>query len=266
MLKYTNIKFALISLLMFFVFGGIFTSCLSPKKIVYLGDVPDSVANGTPVGYTEATKYVDPVILPNDILSVAVQTMDQNEGNAPLSSTGSAVFNPLAGFLVDKNGNIEMSLIGFVKVGGLTTAEARELIKEKAKEFYKEPVINVRIANFDVYFLGNINHAGNITIPSEKVNILEAISLAGDLPLTAKRNNILLIRTEGEQKKFVRFNLLSTDIFHSPYFYLRQRDVIYVEPSKFIIESSDNRFSRNIGLITSAISFVTLLLAFRNFK
>ena len=265
MLKYTTLKLAGISLLLFMIFSGFFTSCISPKKVLYFTDLPDSVSNAGPIGSVEATKYVDPVILPNDILMITVQTMDQNEGNNPLSA-GVAIFNPLTGFLVDKNGIIEMSLIGFVKVAGLTTTEARELIKEKAKEFYKEPVINVRIANFDVYFMGSIGKTGNISFPAEKVNILEAISMAGDIPLSAKHNNILLVRTEGDQKKFVRFDIGSTNIFRSPYFYLRQRDIIYVEPNKYAIESSDNRLTRNIGLITTVVSFITLLLAFRNFK
>ena len=265
MSTYTLKKFAGISLLLFFVFSGFFTSCLAPKKVKFFNDIPDSVSNGAMVGSIEATKFVDPVIIPGDILLVALQTMDQSDGNTPLSAPG-GIFNPLSGFLVDKNGNIELSLIGFVKVGGLTTAEARELVKEKAKEFYKEPVINVRIANFDIYTMGDIGNAGAHSFPNERVNILEAIAAAGDLPLTAKHNNVLLIRTEGDQKKFVRFDVGSTDIFRSPYFYLRQRDMIYVEPNKFKIQSSDNRLTRNIGLVTTVVSFITLLLAFRNFK
>jgi polysaccharide export outer membrane protein len=239
---------------------------VAPKKVIYFTDVPDSASAINPYVVSNVTKYEDPVILPNDILNIVIQTSAQNESNSPISAMTTSMFNPLNGFLVDKNGNVELSLIGFVKVGGLTTAEARELIKNKAKEFYKDPVVNCRIANFDIVVIGDVFGPGTYTFPSEKVSILEAISAAHDLSLTGKKSNVLLIRTEGEQKKIVRLNLNSTEIFHSPYLYLRQRDVIYVEPSKYKIRASDLTFTRNLGIVSSMLSLVTLVLAFRNLK
>ena len=249
---------------MFIIWG--FSSCVTPKRVIYFNDIKDSSQVNKPYTIENVTKYVTPVIQSNDILMVTVLTSAQNETNTPTNPSTKATFDPLSGYLVDKNGNIELSLIGFVKVAGLTTAEARELVKEKAKEFYKEPVVNVRIANFDVYFLGEILVHGPISFPSEKVNILEALASAGDIPLTGKKSNVLLIRTEGDQKKLVRFDMNSSEIFKSPYFYLKQRDIIYVEPTKYRIQSSDNRISRNIAIVSSILSFATLVLAFRNIK
>ena len=240
-------------------------SCISTKKIVYFNDISDSASASHPVTI-ESMKYEDPKILPNDVLAITLQTIEQNEGNTPITTSSLGTFSPLNGFLVDKNGNIELSLIGFIHVGGLTTSEARELIKDKANEYYKQPVVNVRISNFEVNLIGDVSIPGPHLFPSEKVNIIEAIANGGDLTITGKRKNVLLIRTEGDTRKFIRLDLTSSDIFRSPYFYLRQRDILYVEPSKYKIETSDNRLTRNIGIITSVISVLTIFLAFRNFK
>ncbi len=141
-----------------------------------------------------------------------------------------------------------------------------EEAKRKAKEFYNDPVVNVRIANFDISVLGDVQKPGTINSPSEKVSILDAIALSGDLPLTAKRNNILLIRTEGDEKKFVRLDLNSDKIFQSPYFYLKQRDVIYVQPNKYKIQSSDQSFLRNLGIFSTLLSIAEIFIILNRYK
>lgn len=219
-----------------------------------------------PVVIQHTTPFVDPKIEPNDILSITVQTTAQNEGNAPMAANNLGGKDIYSGFLVDREGNVEVALIGFVHVAGLTTKEARELLKQKAKVFYKDPVVNVRIMNFDVMVLGDVAKEGNVTIPSEKASIVDVLGLAGDLNLTAKRKNILLIRTEGDEKKFVRFDMTSTRIFQSPYYWMKQRDIIYVEPSSYKVQNSDNSFLRYFSIGSSVISVVTLLFAFKVIK
>ncbi len=252
------------SLLFLFAMYSVMVSCVSVKKAKYFSDLPDTMSS--PIIIDPTSTYVDPKIESNDNLSITVQTVTQNAGNSPISSNSLGTFNPLSGYLVDKNGYVEISVIGFVKVGGLTTSEARELIKQKAKEFYNNPVVNVRIANFEIQMLGDVNRPGPINVPNEKVSILDAIAISGDLPLSAKKDNILLIRTEGNEKKFVRLNLNSSDIFKSPYFYLKQHDVIYVEPNKFKVQNSDGTFIRNLGVVSSIISLASLVLLFKSIK
>src|SRR5579884_1356803 len=104
------------------------SGCVSSKKIIYFNDLPDTIT--TPIVINRPTPFVDPKIESNDILAITVQTPVQNASNAPITSNASGTFSELNGFLVDKNGYVELSLIGFVKVGGLTTSEARELIKQ----------------------------------------------------------------------------------------------------------------------------------------
>ena len=252
-------------LLLVFILYILSSSCFSIKRVIYFGDVPDTIS--APLVMNQPALFIDPKIESNDILAITIQTIVQNDkSNTPTTSNSTGIFNPLNGFLVDKNGYIELSLIGFVKVSGLTTAEARELIKQKAKEFYNDPVVNLRIANFDVTVLGDVNHPGTVTLPSEKASIIDAIALSGDLSLTARRDNILLVRSIGDEKKFVRFDLNSSKIFQSPYFYLKQRDMIYVVPNKSKAQSSDNTFIRNLGIITSLISLASLIVVFKSIK
>jgi polysaccharide biosynthesis/export protein len=250
-------------LLLLFTIYILINSCVPIKKSVYYNDIPDSLAK--PLVITQY-KYEDPKIESNDILAITVQTAAQVVGNMPITSNAVGMFNPLNGFLVDKNGYVEIALIGFVKVAGLTTAEARELIKQKAKEMYNDPVVNVRIANFDIYVLGDVTKPGVINSTNEKISIMDALAMAGDMNITAKRGNVLLTRSIGDDKIFVRLNLNSSEVFRSPYFYLKQRDQIYVEPNRNKIQSSDNTLIRNLGILSSLLSIAELIVLFTHFK
>jgi polysaccharide export outer membrane protein len=241
-------------------------SCVPAKKFVYFNNLKDDSLEKVVVVQDSNGKYSEPIIQSNDILNVNIQTLVQNENNAPVEPTGSPSTNLLGGYLVDKNGYIELGLIGFVKVGGLTTTEARELIKHKAEVYYKEPAIRVRIANFEVKVLGDVVRPGVFNVASEKATVLDILAMAGDLNITAKRNNILLARTEGSQTKFVRLDLTSSSIFQSPYFYVQPRDYIYVEASNFKRQSSDNSFTRYLSYGSGVIGIISLLFLTRIIK
>ncbi len=255
-------------LFLLFVAYTFMTSCITNKKSIYFNDLKkDSLYPGPgPIVMDSITPFVDPKIEKNDVLAITIQTNSQNESNTPITTSSTGNFSALNGFLVDKNGYIELSLIGFIKVEGLTTTEAREVIKQRAKEFWIEPVVNVRIANFDIYLLGDVGRGGTINSASEKISIVDAIALAGDLQITARRDNILLIRSEGDVKKFVRFDIRSAQIFKSPYFYLKQRDIIYVEPRRDKVQSSDGTFGRYTTYFTTLVSLVSVMFAFRIIK
>ena len=255
-------------LLLLFIVSTCLTSCITNRKSIYFNDLKDdSLYPGPgPIVMDSVTPYVEPRIEKNDVLAVTIQTIGQNETNTPITSNSAGSFSALNGFLVDQRGYIELSLIGFIKVEGFTTTEVREMIKQRAKEFWKEPVVNVRIANFDIYLLGDIGKSGTITSTSEKISIVDAISLAGDLNITAHRDNILLVRTEGDQKKFIRFDMTSSKIFQSPYFYLKQRDLIYVEPRRDKVQSGDNSILRYFGYFSNIVTIISLLFAFRIVK
>ena len=272
-------------LLLLFAAYALMSSCISAKKIVYFKDLPDTFS--TPL-VKNATPFVDPKIETNDLLAISIQPrmqMVMGSPNSSNSSSPSGSGSSLSGagsspggannsggnsavntFPVDKNGYIDYFLIGPVKVGGLTTAEARELIKKKAEEFIKDPVVSVKITNFDISIFGDISATRTYTSPSEKVSILDAIVQGGDLQLSARRDNIMLIRTDGDKKIFARYDISSAKIFENPYYYLKQRDIIYVEPNKYKVQSSDQTFIRNLGILSSLISIASLILVYRSVK
>lgn len=214
--------------------------------------------------------FTDPVIQPDDILSVSIFTIDPmssavvnqaTSGQALGASSASTIGQQqISGYLVDKNGEIELAVLGKIKLVGLTTYQARDLIRTKAAELYKNPSVQVRFANFKITILGEVVRPAAYTLPNEKVNVLDAIGLAGDLTIYGKRDNVLLIRDNNGKKEFARFSLNSSDLFSSPYFYLKQNDVIYVEPNKARIASNNASRTQTFAILGSVLSVLIVLI------
>ena len=246
------------------------SSCRTNKKITYFQDTPDSLylspknISGIP--------YREPIIQPNDILQISILTLDPQVNNILAAanassftvqpgSTGAMPNSPAAvtGFLVDNNGCVELPVIGKIKVAGMSTSIARDTIHERVAVYYKNPVINVRFANFNITVLGEVARPATYVVPNEKVSILDAIGMAGDLTIFGKRENVLLIRDSSGVKQMVRFDLNSSATLLSPYFYLRQGDVVYVEPAKSKVASTDAAKTRNITLLASGLSLLVVI-------
>lgn len=264
-----NKKYPVFCLLAFAALIGL-QSCASYKKVPYFKNIPDSAymyQNGVTI---ETVPYTDVKLQPDDILQVSILTIDPTVGNNsgigtsmdmvpdPMSS-GTAGNKNISGYLVDKDGNIELPLAGKVKVAGLTTSQAREAIKQKASVFYKEPIVNVRLANFKVTILGEVLRPGNYLVASEKATVLDALGLAGDMTVYGKRENVMLLRREEGKQRVVRMNLNSTDLIGSPYYYLRQGDVVYVEPTKSKAAASDISMVRTYGIISTSLSLLIVI-------
>lgn len=242
------------------------SSCVSNKKIAYFQDIKSI----NQAKLDSATAFTEPIIQTDDILSINVFTLNPLTGAvvnqaaatpALGGNTNSSLTTQNTGFLVDKNGEVELSLIGKVKVVGLTTYQARELIREKASAVYKQPNVQLRFANFKVSVLGEVNAPSAYTLPNEKVSILDALSLAGDLTIYGRRENVLIIRDNNGKKEFARLDLNSSNIFNSPFYYLKQNDVIYVEPNKRKVSASNSAQIQTIGVIASVISVIVLAIS-----
>ncbi|SFW25671.1 polysaccharide biosynthesis/export family protein [Chitinophaga sancti] len=252
-------------------------SCSSPKNITYFKDIPDTINNRS----VELAAFVTPTIQADDILQVTIQTLDvattsmMNPGNSILATNGAS---PVAvpgvpstntpvpnSYLVDKNGYVVLPIIGKIMVAGKTTDQVRDEIKKGADQYYKDPVVVVRFANFKITVLGEVTRPAAYVMPNEKVSILDAIGMAGDLTIYGKRENVLLIRDNNGKKDFVRFNLNDSKLFSSPYFYLHQGDVVYIEPNKAKVNSTDMSQVRNISILTSVISVVIIAVSRINF-
>ncbi|MEJ7769434.1 MAG: polysaccharide biosynthesis/export family protein [Chitinophagaceae bacterium] len=247
------------------------SSCTTIQKISYFKDIPDSIFLAAK--NIQTTNFEEPVIQPNDILQVSILTLDPQVNTVlttsntasytlqPVMSTYPAGTSSVAGYLVDKNGMIEMPMIGKIAVSGMSSFALRELIHEKVSTYYNKAVVTVRIANFNITILGEVAKPAAYILPNEKTSILDAIGMAGDLTIHGKRENVLLIREINGQKQSVRFNLNSSKTFSSPYYYLRQGDIIYVEPTKSKAASTDTSKNRNIALLASGLSLLIVLFS-----
>lgn len=252
------------------------SSCVNQKKIAYFqkGNQPDTL--DLPKAYT-------PKIQPGDILSIMVgslnpiasgffnpystssATMDNGSSDGGSSgskgSGGSAANTSAPGFLVDSAGTIELPLIGSIEIAGMTTSEAREVIKSKLKSYLKEPTVNVRFLNYKISVMGEVMHPSVYVIPNETITLPEALSMAGDLTIFGRRDNILIIRNDNGKKEFGTVNLTSRNLFQSPYYYLHANDVVYVEPGKQRIAQTDRAY-QVIPLLLSAASLLIIILEF----
>ncbi|SFG62420.1 polysaccharide biosynthesis/export family protein [Pedobacter insulae] len=207
----------------------------------------------------------------NDILAITVSSLDEksdayfNLGNmgaaqASITSGAAGIPNP-NGFIVDQQGNVQLPYLGSVKVEGLSTYDARKLIETKLDEgkFLVRPVLKIRLVNFKISVLGDVQRPGVYPVQSERITIIEALGMAGDLNITAKRNDILLVRENLGKRQQVRLDLQSKDLFNSPYYYLENNDVLIVTPSAAKYASVDASY-RNVGLVLSVLSVIALVI------
>jgi len=235
-----------------------FIACTAPRKVVYLYNLQDS-AKGT---LQNSQSGFENPIQKNDQLWITVggsnlaDLVTVNSANGlTVGSSGASVSpgGPSIGYLVEADGKVKLPYLGMVQAEGLTRLQLEAFLTEKYKEYTKNPVVNVRFLNYNFSVLGEVAKPGRYNMPTERTTILEALSMAGDLGEMGKRENVLVIREVNGQREFARVNLLSKDIFSSPYFYLKTNDVIYVEPVK-------TRFIARTG-VPQYISVVALRLS-----
>lgn len=235
------------------------TSCVSTKNAVYFSDQQNGSFNAPVIPKL--------VIQNNDLISISVSSLNPeasaifnqpNSGGNSVPQAGNstpATTTTASGYLVDGSGNIQYPFLGTIKAAGLTKDELKEKITKDLvdKKLLVDPIITVRFLNFKVTVLGEVAHPTVVTVPSERISLLEAIGLAGDLTIYAKRDNILVIRDEDGKKVTKRLNLNSTELFDSPYYYLKSNDVVYVEPNKSKVAST-SRTTQWIPIVLGVLS------------
>lgn len=236
--------------------------CTTARKLVY---------------FQGATTHDDTVVVPEpftptikkgDLLSVQVSSLNTeastyfNPASMTDGNTTSMVgVNPLArtsGYLVAADGTIRLPLIGQLAVADLTNAKAGELISAKLRPYLKEPTVNVRNLNFRISVLGEVTRPSLFTIPNEQITLPEALGLAGDLTIYGRRDNVLVIREEGNQRVFARLDLTRRDAFRSPYYTLHSNDVVYVEPGKTRVTSVDRTYQL-APIATGILSLIAII-------
>jgi polysaccharide export outer membrane protein len=250
-------KFSTKAAFLFVITSLFLFSCASKKKIVYLQDIDNQKS------YDASLRY-EPTLQPDDLLNVIVSAenpevtvpfnLPQIQGNYQLNENQSNIKT----YLIDNDGFIEFPVVGKLKLGGLTRSQAISALSEKVSFYIKNPSINLRILNYKISILGHVVKPGSYTIPSERITLLEALSLAGDLTIYGKRNNILVIHEEEGKKTYNRIDLTKVDILNLEHYYLSQNDVIYVEPNKAAVNGSI--IGPNTGLYLSGLTVLLSLI------
>ena len=239
------------------------SSCGSTKKITYFQNIPD-------VDFKQSRHLYDAKIMPKDVLSITVSTVNP-EAAAPfnqtvptvLSSSSQSTYNNslMQSYLVDNNGQIEYPVVGTITVGGLTKSECEQLVLSKIRPYINEnerPLVTVRMFNYKISVLGEVNHPGMFTVGNEKITIYEALAQAGDLTIYGVRDNVKLLREDSTgQKEIHILNLNDANLVTSPYYYLQQNDVVYVEPNK--VKSRNSSVGATTSLWFSATSILISL-------
>lgn len=236
------------------------SSCGSTEKIAYF-------QNSDNINYDSSKFLYDARIMPKDVLTITVNTSDP-EAAAPFNLAVPTSFNQttrstysqpiLQTYLVDNNGCIEFPVIGMLEVGGLTKSACEKLIHDKIKPYLsanENPIVTVRMSSYSVSVLGEVTRPGSFQVSREKITILEALAQAGDLTIYGVRDKVKLIREDATGKKEIHtLDLTDANIVNSPYYYLQQNDVVYVEPNKVKAQNS------KVGQVTTLTFSATSIL------
>lgn len=223
----------------FLTVAALFASCQSYKKVPYLQDA--EVINQA----QQQEKLYDATIMPKDLLTIVVSCTNPElavpfnlvaatPSSVSAGNSQTTVQPVLQQYLVDNDGRINFPVLGTLKVGGLTKSQAEELIIKNLKPYIKEtPIVTVRMSNYKISVLGEVARPGTFTITNEKVNLLEALAMAGDMTVWGLRDNVKLIREDANGKQEIHtLDLNKTETILSPYYWLQQNDVVYVTPNK----------------------------------
>ncbi|HEY0740152.1 MAG TPA: polysaccharide biosynthesis/export family protein [Chryseosolibacter sp.] len=249
------------------VFAGLLTSCVPNRKFVYLQhkDINQSELPKDSVVRQYDYLGFEYRIQPEDILSIRFESLTQKEydffekdvpvGGQQLSQQA----NPLLiGELVDQEGNVPFPVIGKVKVGGLTVYQAQDTLQKIADQYLEAPIVKVRLINFRITLLGEVNREGSITLTNNRVNLMEAIGLAGGLTDLADKRNVKLVRMKQGRAEVQYVNLLDEDFITSPAFFVNQNDLLIVPALKQ--RPYRKYFGQNISLLISALTLVVLTI------
>lgn len=247
-------------LLLTFMGACFLTSCVSTKSAVYLHEITDTVI-------TLPEKTFEPVIQKNDILQINVSSLNPedaiiyNASNTPSTGNSASGVQAMGGFLVDQQGFIQYPVLGPVKVEGMSKKSLTSYLREQLiqRKLLVDPVVSVRFLNYRVTMLGEVGKPAVINVTNERISILEALGLAGDITVYGRKENVLLIRDEEGKRTVKRLNLNDRNLLTSPYYYLQSNDVVYVEPNKAKVANGD-RTRQILPIVLSGLSLAIIAL------
>ena len=244
-------------ILIFSVLCVLISSCATKESIVYFQEEEQKDAQNVSDSITY--KYENGTIQKNDILKVSVTALDMTSIAAYISDNVQARTTDqflLDGFKVNENGKINLPLVGEIDVLGLTLSQASVFIQRELSKSIIDPIVNINILNFRFTILGEVNNPGTFSVYNPKINVIQALGLAGDITITGKRNNIKLIREVEGIVTTTIIDITKSDFISSDVYYLKKNDIIYIEPTFTRITNSGY-----IGPLGSIATFVSLLLS-----
>ena len=237
-------------------------SCLETKNISYFNNAVDTL-------YAENIDEREIIIQPNDILSISIGSLNaeasavfNTSNNYVISASTAAGSNTQSsGYLVNTDGYIQLPILGNIKAAGFSKKDLKQRITNIIieKKLLIDPIVNIRHMNFEVTVIGEVGHPTVITVPSEKISMLKALGLAGDITIYGKKENVLLIREINGKKKVNHVDLNSPKFLNSPYYYLKPNDVVYVEPNKNKLASVE-RGRQILPAILSGLSVIVIVV------
>ena len=231
-------------------------SCSAPKEVLYLQDIAS-------IKEENIDKNYEVIIHKDDLLAILVNSKDPELAlpfNMPVVTyqigAQTTAQQRLLGYLVDQNGDIDFPILGKIHVEGLTRMQVTELIKQKlmSEDLIKDPIVTVQFLNFKVSVMGEVTRPGTFDISGDRITLLEALSMAGDLTIYGRRDRVAVIREKDGKRRILYHDLCSSDIFQSPCYYLQQNDIVYVEPNKAKTGQSRINSNNSVGVWLSAVS------------
>ena len=231
-----------------FILIVLVTSCASKKDIYYFQDIDSTAAENS-------FKFLN--IQPGDILDIQIKALNpesvlvfQRQANLGLQQQ-QAQTRAIDGYLVGEDGSINLPIVGPIDTTNQSTKALAQIIQEALTPYINNPTVNIRLLNFRVSVLGEVNKPGTFTVLEERLSLPQALGLAGDLTINGDRNHLLLIRNEAGKKTNQVIDLTKTDFLQSPFYFLKQNDIIYVRPNNARVKSS--------GLVGNASTLVSIL-------
>ena len=231
-------------------------SCSAPKEVLYLQDIAS-------IKEENIDKNYEVIIHKDDLLAILVNSKDPELAlpfNMPVVTyqigAQTTAQQRLLGYLVDQNGDIDFPILGKIHVEGLTRMQVTELIKQKlmSEDLIKDPIVTVQFLNFKVSVMGEVTRPGTFDSSGDRITLLEALSMAGDLTIYGRRDRVAVIREKDGKRRILYHDLRSSDIFQSPCYYLQQNDIVYVEPNKAKTGQSRINSNNSVGVWLSAVS------------
>ena len=223
-------------------------SCASKKDVYYFQDIDSTAAENS-------FKFLN--IQPGDILDIQIKALNPEsvlvfQRQATLGLQQQQVQNrAIDGYLVGEDGSINLPIVGAIDTTNQSTQALAQIIQEALKPYINNPTVNIRLLNFRISVLGEVNNPGTFTVLEERLSLPQALGLAGDLTINGDRNHLLLIRNEAGKKTNKVIDLTKTDFLQSPFYFLKQNDIIYVRPNSARVKSS--------GLVGNAGTLVSIL-------